>query len=85
MTAKENFIGAIREILPPIFARHSLTEITGGLINSRTIANMQAKRQGPPAVSFKGRVGFERGTFIAWLEKTIEEDPRNHANHEPLQ
>jgi len=85
MTAKDSFIEAIREMLPPIFARHSLTEITGGLINSRTIANAQSRRQGPPSVLVNGKVGFERETFIAWLDKTIEEDPRNHANHEPLQ
>ncbi|GFM36249.1 hypothetical protein [Desulfovibrio psychrotolerans] len=81
MTAKDNFIGAIRELLPPIFARHSLTEITGGLINSRTIANLQAKRQGPPSILFKGRVGFERGSFLSWLDGRIEDDPRNQLDN----
>jgi hypothetical protein len=77
MTAKENFIDVLRDLLPPIFPRHALTKLTGGLINSRTIANVQSKRQGPPAVNFKGRVGFERNQFISWLEGTVTEDPRN--------
>lgn len=67
------FISALRDMLPRIFARHTLTDITGGLINSRTIANKQSKGEGPPAVKFKGRVGFERESFLHWLEQSIEE------------
>jgi hypothetical protein len=74
MDAKSNFIMAIRSLLPPIFPRHELTKITSGLINSRTIANIQSKKQGPPSVLFKGKVGFERETFITWLESRISEN-----------
>lgn len=65
------FIAAIENMLPPVFARHQLTELTGGLINSRTISNLQSKKIGPPAVKFKGRVGLEKGTFVTWLKTQV--------------
>lgn len=65
------FISAVAKMLPPVFARHKLTELTGGLVNSRTISNLQSKKEGPPAVKYKGRIGLEKETFIAWLSTRI--------------
>lgn len=65
------FISAVAKMLPPVFARHKLTELTGGLVNSRTISNLQSKNEGPPAVKFKGRVGLEKESFLIWLETRV--------------
>jgi len=63
----EKFIDAIEQALPPIFARHSLTKLSGGLINSATIANRMSRGDGPPGIRFGRNVGLVRKSFVEWL------------------
>ena len=65
----ENFINAMEQALPPIFARHSLTKLSGGLINSRTICNKMSRGEGPPGIRIGRKVGFTRNSFISWLRE----------------
>jgi hypothetical protein len=65
----EKFIDQIEQTFPPIFARHSLTKLSGGLINSATLANKMSRGDGPPGIRFGRNVGFTRESFIAWLKE----------------
>lgn len=67
-TELEKFIDALELALPPVFARHRLTELSGGLINSRTITNRMSLGDGPPGIRVGQIVGFSRDSFIAWLK-----------------
>jgi len=60
---------AVKKALPPIFARHSLSDLTGGLIHSRTLANKMAKGEGPPAIRYGRKIGFIREAFMDWLRE----------------
>ncbi|SHO50422.1 hypothetical protein [Desulfopila aestuarii] len=63
----EKFLEDLERALPPIFARHRLTELSGGLINSRTIANRMSLGNGPPGIMVGRKIGLSRESFINWL------------------
>lgn len=57
------------ETCPPIIARNEVGRITGGLINPRTLANLDSLGQGPQGKVSMGkiRVGYIREPFINWF------------------
>ena len=63
----QSFLETLRGLLPPIFARSRLTELTGGLINSRTIANLHCLKKGPPFIKLGNKVVMELEPFLAWV------------------
>ena len=65
-------ISALRKSLPPVFARAELTRLTGGACNSRTIANLQSLRQGPPAHKLGKRTVLEKEAFLSWLAARLD-------------
>lgn len=71
---------ALRSALPPVFSRSSLTKLTGGLINQRTIANLQSKNQGPPSFQYGKKIAFERDSFISWAFEKIITKPIEDKN-----
>ena len=71
-TESQKFIEALEQSLPAVFARSQLTELSGGLVNSRTIANRMSRGDGPPGIRIGRIVGFSRGSFIAWLRDNIK-------------
>lgn len=58
----------LRELLPPVFLRKQISALSHGLLNGRTIANLQSKRCGPPSFRVGNHVAFERESFLYWLE-----------------
>jgi len=71
-TETQMFIEALEQALPVVFARCQLTDLSGGLINSRTIANRMSRGDGPPGIRMGRNVGFSRGSFIAWVRENIQ-------------
>lgn len=57
------------ETCPPLIARSEVGRITGGLINPRTLANLDSQGQGPKGKVAMGkiRVGYLREPFIDWF------------------
>lgn len=72
MSNFENLIKSLEEALPPVFARCKLTELTGHLINTRTITNRMSRGDGPPGIKIGKKVGFSRDEFINWLRTQIK-------------
>ena len=61
--------------MPPIFARQQVGELTGGMIDPRTLANLDYKGLGPvnAKVSMgKTKVGYFREPFIDWFLNRLE-------------
>lgn len=52
----------------PIVARSEIAKFTGGLINPRTVANLDSKGTGPPRFRVGRKVAYPVDTFIEWLE-----------------
>jgi len=67
----ERFLSAMENILPDVFARHALTNLSGGLINSRTIANKNSLGHGPPFIRSSKVIGFEKSSFLKWLKDDL--------------
>lgn len=74
MTAESRIISKLRSELPPTFARTEVDQLCGGIIASRTIANLQSLGQGPGGAFRVGRkMCFERDAFLDWLARRIRE------------
>lgn len=68
----ETFLNAMEKSLPEVFARHSLTNLSGGLINSRTIANRNSRGDGPPFVRYGKAIALEKVSFLQWLKDDLQ-------------
>ena len=71
-------LDAIDRTWPAIFARHNLTELSGGLINSRTIANRQSRGDGPPYVRYGKAIALEKVSFLQWLKDDLLKTSAKH-------
>lgn len=74
MTAESQIIRKLRSELPPTFARTEVDQLCGGIIASRTIANLQSLGQGPGGAFRVGRkMCLQRDEFLDWLASRINE------------
>lgn len=57
------------EIMPPVFVRQQVRDLTGGMIDGRTLANLDSKKEGPAGKVAMGKtkVGYLREPFIDWF------------------
>jgi hypothetical protein len=51
----------------PIVARSEVARFTGGLLHPRTLANLDAKGEGPPRVYFGRKAAYLRDGLIEWM------------------
>lgn len=64
---------ALIEQLPPIVQRRRVAELTYGLVNACTLANLDSKGLGPEdRMKLAGRVVYSKDSFAAWLLNQIE-------------
>lgn len=57
----------LRQNLPPLFNRKTVQEALGQTIKARTLANLDALKQGPPKFRLGKNVFYERESFLEWL------------------
>lgn len=60
-------IAQLEKSLPPILARSEVPKLTGGMISSGRLANLDYMGQGPRKVTMGRRVGYLRADFIRWM------------------
>jgi hypothetical protein len=69
-TAVDSIFTKIGQSLPPVFTRDVAVKSLGGLIQAKTLSNIDNRGEGPMS---KVRVGkkvlYEREDFIDWLKK----------------
>lgn len=53
----------------PIVARSEVGVMTGGVLHPRTMANLDAKGQGPGKIVVGGRVCYEVDKLVDWMER----------------
>ena len=75
MTRKD-LIEKLRAELPPMWDRKNTTELTGGLVNHRTLANLMSLGKGPKGTIRMGhkKVGIIRDPFLDWFDERFEFD-----------
>ena len=70
----ENRFRSLAEKWPSAFvARQEVARFTGGLVNCKTLANLDSKKQGPPRIRLGRKIAYPVPEFIAWLESRIKE------------
>ncbi|HAS89607.1 MAG TPA: hypothetical protein DCS48_09940 [Desulfovibrio sp.] len=68
-----DILDKLRTSLPPVFGRRYVEEITGGLIKMHTLANWDALGEGPETFKLANKVGYEKESFLKWLEPRIKQ------------
>lgn len=69
-SAVESIFTKIGQSLPPVFTRDVAVKNLGGLIQAKTLSNIDNRGEGPLSkVRIGKKVLYEREDFIAWLKK----------------
>jgi hypothetical protein len=55
-----------------IVARRKVSDFTGGLLNEKTLANLDSIGQGPPRTRIGRLVVYKVSDLIGWLEARME-------------
>ncbi len=59
--------------LPVVFGRTEVDKLLPGIINSKTLANLDSAGAGPSTYYKQGRkVFYEREVFLEWLAKRVK-------------
>ena len=70
---KDDLLKQFEESLPTMWERTETTELTGGIVNHRTLANRMCLGTGPEGTFKIGRkVIITRGPFIEWFAAQLE-------------
>jgi len=51
----------------PLVARKEVSKFSGGLLCPRTMANLDARRIGPPKIKIGKKVGYLKRELIQWM------------------
>lgn len=77
----EKILNQLEKDIPPVVERCKLTKITEGAINSRTIANLMSRSEGPVGTRFGKKVLILREDLIDWLRRRYVKDMNNKNNN----
>lgn len=64
----------------PMVARSEVARMTGGVLHPRTMANLDAKGEGPGKYIIGGRVFYEVDQLVKWMEgraRSVESKTHN--------
>jgi hypothetical protein len=59
----------LAEEYPPMFARSEVDKLFGGVISTKTLANLDSLGKGPKRMRIGRKVVYLRDDFLNWLEK----------------
>lgn len=57
--------------LPPILSRSEVPKLTGGLISSGRLANLDSEGKGPRSIRLGRKIGYTRSDFISWMRSRV--------------
>jgi hypothetical protein len=66
-------IESLRQNLPPVFNRRTAQNVLGHIISTRTLANLDSLKKGPPKMYLSKNVVYERDSFLNWLEPRLSD------------
>ncbi len=74
MDATSSIIETLKASLPAVVTRDEAHKATGGLVNKRSLANMDSLGVGPGGrVKFGHKTGYEKTAFLQWLETRLQD------------
>lgn len=69
-------VSSLMPVLPEIVQRKEVGRLTGGLVNPRSLANLDCLGQGPKGRFIVARkVCYPREAFLAWLQARVKFPP----------
>ncbi len=66
-----NIISALEKSLPAVFGRSAVLQFLPGVIAPGTLANLDSQKAGPPCHRARGKVIYEKASFLAWLAEWL--------------
>lgn len=57
----------LERTLPPLISRTEVPKLTGGLISTGRLANLDCLGQGPRSIRCGRKIAYTRDAFIAWM------------------
>ncbi|NTW88585.1 MAG: hypothetical protein HGB26_05565 [Desulfobulbaceae bacterium] len=70
---QQTIIEKLEISLPDVFGRTEVERLLPGIINSKTLANLDSAGKGPSVYYKHGRkVVYEKEAFLQWLSKRIK-------------
>ena len=75
MFDKAKLIQNLRQSLPATFGRKWIQQQIGGILSSRTLANLDSLGLGPPHKYISNKVIYERESFLIWLAPRLTDQP----------
>lgn len=74
---KENpIVEEFRATLPPFFKRTQVEALTGGILNAKTLANLDSQGLGPERFRVGRLVAYEKESFLLWLQARMAVERR---------
>ena len=67
-------ISSLAKTLPAVFGRSAISMLMPGVIAPGTLANLASQKKGPPCTFARGKVLYERDSFLAWLKDWLDND-----------
>lgn len=67
-------ISSFAKTLPAAFGRSAIPQLLPGIIAPGTLANLASQKKGPPCTFARGKVLYERDSFLAWLKDWLDGD-----------
>jgi hypothetical protein len=69
---KEELLAILASELPPVIARKDVDRFLGGLVTRKTLANADARGEGPEMAYAVGRnVAYRREALLDWLSRNF--------------
>lgn len=66
-------IEELRNNLPKFFTRQTISREFGGMLSPKALATLDSNKEGPDVrVTIGKRVGYERESFLRWLENRMD-------------
>ncbi|WP_294447912.1 hypothetical protein [uncultured Mailhella sp.] len=65
-------ISSLSKSLPAAFGRSAIPQLLPGIIAPGTLANLASQKKGPPCTLARGKVLYERESFLAWLKGWLD-------------
>lgn len=70
---QQEFADLIASGLPPVVARKSVEQFLGGMVTMKTLANADAKGDGPQVAYAVGRsIVYRREALVDWVMRTFD-------------
>ena len=61
-------LSALHSKLPPVIAREQVPKLLGGVISSKTLANLDSEGKGPKRIRVGRKVAYITEDLLHWLE-----------------